>query len=241
MTPRSAKTSRAASRMRWRVASRRGDRCASPAAGSALDRGGAGTGIRLGDRRSGPVPGRRRVARHRLRGRGHRAVRGRGPVRMCGRGTAVSRSPSMPPSRPAAALAPSVSRPCVFRYTCVSDTLTYRIRARILAVAVKRRNPLPHFDTGSARRARPGEAPDVRAPGLLDLPVPIPDPRRLDRGRGLHGRGRAQPVRRRVPRTRPPSCPRTRRPAPPRTPSSAPSPGAPPRRRRPSRWTARAG
>ncbi len=163
---------------------------------------GTGAGIRLGDRRMGrlaartvprhgPVPRHRRApARSPWPGRPGLGRRG-----LARSGRPAFRCPSMPPSRPAAARAPSVSRPCIVRYTCVCDTLTYRIRLRILAGAVKRRN------TSSAR-----STPGLRA---------TPDPGRqlmFERlgswtyrfrfliliawivGGGLHGRGRPEPV-----------------------------------------------
>ena len=252
MTPRSANTSRAASRIRWRVASRRGDRCASPErprprpspeAASGLRERGTGAGIHLRDRRLGRLRHGRSARRA---ARGPRSpwrdapVLGRPSARA--QGQPAFRCPSMPPSRPAAARAPSVSRLRIVRYTYVCDTLTYRIRLRILAGAVKRRNtPSARSTPGRAQRPDPGRHLMFERLGSWTYRFRFLILIAWIVGAVLHGRGRPEPV---GPGSDGPDhlpARRTRHRASPRTPSSAPSPGARPRRRRPSRWTARAG
>ena len=199
ITPRSANTSRAASMIRWRVASRRIEPGVRAAGGFGIVASASGAGAA---RRIAGV--RRRAAT----AAGWSSRRG-GLIELSARGSARARAracPSRPPSPPVAARAPS-HHPPPFD-TCVSDTLTYRIRLRILASCGLRCNPSADRNyTGTVHRAHPGEATDVRAPGLLDLPVPVPDRPRVGRRRRRVVRLGAVASRARAPRTRPRSCP----------------------------------
>ena len=137
ITPRSANTSRAASSTRWRVASRRADRPCSPA-GLAVA---IGICLRLG---LGT-----RFGRAGRRARAHRSSPAKGV-------------PIQAAQSPGRCSRPIVTARSVARYIFVSDTLTYRIRVRILASAAVPCNPLllptpaPAARSGPSRRARPG-------------------------------------------------------------------------------------
>ena len=159
--------------------------------------------------------------------------------RVCSRGTAVGALRARRPVvRSLLALhgLPSVrSIHDRIRYIDVSDTSPYPSLRRRPMQGPCRRRPQPRARASS--RARPTETTDVRAPRVLDLPLPLPDRPRVDRGRRRSSprSRRASPAR--DPPIRPRSCRTARRPWEPRRRSSRPFRAAPPPRRRRSRWT----
>ena len=164
ITPRSANTSRAASRMRWRVASRRNEPVRPAATGSSGATRCSGVGCRsmaaaMGWTRRRRAAGRLGSASGSGRRRGRLAARRR-PARARRRTHARRRRGRAHPGRPVSRslLAPHRLPPCRHRYIDVFDTLTYRIRLRILTTAAVVPQPLLRTLTtpGPCRALDPG-------------------------------------------------------------------------------------